>query len=391
MGKALRIGLLIESSRSFGRDLLGGVAAYARSVGPWTFYHEERSISDTLPRRIGEWSPDGIIARIEHPKLAQQLGRLKVPIVDLFEKGMLASAQVVLSDHRATAQMAADHLVSLGLRHFAFCGFPGIEFSETRCQYFTEYLESRGYTVDVFGSRRRSSSHGLTWIEAQAQCQISEVAAWLRQLPKPIGIMACNDQRAHYLLNIREEVGVRVPDEVMVVGVDNDPVLCELSGLSLSSVDPNAERIGYEAASLLHRMVQRRKRVQKPVYIAPRGIVMRQSTNAFAVSNQEMSDILQYVRNHACKGLTVKSLLRRASVSRGTLYRWFFECLDRSPAAEIARVRVNRVKELLSTNMTLEDISAQCGFTHVETMYRLFKRITGQSPGAYRDGLWRRH
>jgi LacI family transcriptional regulator len=365
---------------------LSGVAAYARIAGPWIFHHDERSISDTLPAKIRSWSPDGVIARIEHPKLAQQLRRLNVPTVDLFEKRMLPGIPVVLSDHKAVAHLAADHLMSLGLWRFAFCGFSGLEFSEQRGKYFCEDVAARGYEVHVFEKHGRVRTRGLTAIEAKAHCQTAELAVWLRGLPKPIGIMACNDIRAYGLLNACEESGIRVPDDVMIIGVDNDPIWCELSGLSLSSIEPNAERVGYEAAALLERMIAGRRRIPMTTRVAPRGVVVRQSTNTLAIPNQEMAHVLRYVREHACEGLTVKLLSQRTAIARSTLCHWFVEYLGRSPGEEITRVRLDRMKCLLSTtNMRLEEISRRCGFVHVETMYRLFKRITGQTPGDYRN------
>jgi LacI family transcriptional regulator len=391
MGRKRRVALLIESSRGYGRALLSGVARYARVAGPWIFHHEERSISDTMPMRIRRWRPDGVIARIEHPTLARQLRRLDVPIVDLFDKRMLPNVPAVLADHKAIARLAADHLMSLGLRHFAFCGFSGLAFSEQRGKYFHEYLAARGHETLVFGQRGRTRIRALTRVETRAQYQTGELTAWLRSLPKPIGILACNDGRAYGLLHTREEHGIRVPDDIMIVGVDNDPVWCELSGLSLSSVDPNAERIGYEAAALLDRMMNGHRRIPEKTLVSPRGVVVRQSTNALAIPNREMADLLRYVREHACEGLTVKLLCRHTATARSTLCRWFAKHLGHSPAEELARIRVDRIKELLSTTtMSLEEITHRCGFTHIETMHRLFKRATGTTPGGYRSQFWRR-
>jgi LacI family transcriptional regulator len=306
--------------------------------------------------------------------------------VDLFEKRMLSDVPVVLSDHKAVAHLAADHLMSLALWQFAFCGFPGLEFSEQRGKHFCQYIAAHGHDVRTFKKRDRARSRRLTVIEAKAHYQAAELAAWLRKLPKPVGIMACNDIRAYGLLSACEQSGIRVPDDVMVIGVDNDPIWCELSGLSLSSVAPNAERVGYEAAALLERMIVRRRRVPHTTLVAPRGVVVRQSTSGLAIPNQEMAHVLKYVREHACEGLTVKSLCQRTATARSTLCHWFMEYLGRSPGEEITRVRIDHIKCLLSTtNMRLEEISRRCGFAHVETLYRLFKRITGKTPRDYRN------
>jgi LacI family transcriptional regulator len=201
-----------------------------------------------------------------------------------------------------------------------------------------------------------------------------------------VGLVACNDMRAYQVLNIRDDAGIKVPDEVAVIGVNNDRILCELSDLLLSSVDPDASRIGYEAAAVLHRLIERRGPVPKTTLIAPRGVVARQSTDMLTFANPELVQIVRYLRDHACKGLTVDTLVRRMAVSRATLCRWFASHLGHSPVEEMARVRVERVKELLATTtLRLEEVARRCGFDHSETMYRLFKRATGQTPGEYRS------
>ena len=385
MDKRLRVALLIESSRGFGRNLLNGIATYARVAGPWTFYHEERSIGDSLPAKIKDWRPDGILARIEHPNLVRQLRSLRVPTVDLFHQRLPPWIPKVISDQQAIMRLAADHLLALGLRNFAYCGWPGIRFSDERRRHLAEYLASHGYSLQVFAPDSRARAGRLAVVEARSEHELPQMIPWLRALPKPVGLVACNDMRAYQVLSIRDEAGIRVPDEVAVIGVNNDRILCELSDLLLSSVDPDARRIGHKAAALLHRMIQGRGPVPKTTLIAPRGVVARQSTDVLAFADPEMVLVVRYLRDHACEGLTVDALVRRMAVSRATLCRWFARHLGYSPGEEIARVKVERVKELLTTTtLRLEEVARRCGFDHAETMYRLFRRTTGNTPGEYR-------
>ncbi len=183
------------------------------------------------------------------------------------------------------------------------------------------------------------------------------------------------------------ENGIPVPDAVSIIGVDNDPVLCELSDPPLSSVDPNARKIGYKGAALLSDIINGHP-TPRTVLIEPAGVVSRQSTEILAIPDEDFAQVVRYLREHACGGLTVEALTEHAMISRSTLERWFEKNLGHSPAAEITRVRIERVKELLSiSNLALGEIARLAGFTHLETLFRIFKKFTGQTPGEYRKAL----
>ena len=174
------------------------------------------------------------------------------------------------------------------------------------------------------------------------------IAGWLRSLPKPVGLMAYNDRCAYQVIAACGSRGIAVPDEVAVIGVDNDEVLCELSDPPLSSVDPNAQRIGYETAALLHRLILGDPPQKSPVLVQPLGVIARESTDAIAIADSQTAAAVRYIRRYACDGLQIKELLRNVEISRSTLERRFARYLGRSPRAEITRVQLRRVKELLS-------------------------------------------
>ena len=211
------------------------------------------------------------------------------------------------------------------------------------------------------------------------------LAEWLRGLPKPIALLACNDTRAFQVLNICNTYHISVPEEVAVLGVDNDTVFCELSTPPLSSIDPNAAKIGYEAASLLHRMIQGCPPPDSPVLIPPLEVVSRRSTDVLAIPDPKITSAIQYIREHALEKLPIAKILRDLDISRGTLENWFSRYLGHSVTADILLIRIKRVQELLlSTDQSLETISHLCGFMHVESMFRAFKRLVKMSPGEYR-------
>jgi len=385
MARPPRVALLIECSRGYGRQLLSGIATYARTFGPWTFYHEERVLADRVPPRLTKWRPEGIIARVEDASVARTLRRLGLPTVAVLHQAPVPGIPGVMPDQESTVRLAAEHLLERRLRHFAFCGFSNIPFSEERGKRFVRYLQARGYVVSIFESKSKARGRDLAAVEAEALSRAGELAVWLRKLPKPIGLMACNDMRAYQVLSVCREHGILVPDEVAVIGVDNDALQCALCDPPLSSVDNNAQQVGSEAATLLHRLMEGRGPVPNVNHIQPIGVVTRRSTDVLAIRDREVVEIVRYVRDHACEGLPIAEMIRRNSLSRSTLERWFVKHLGRSVNDEICRVRLDRIKELLTTSdFSLGEIAKATGFAHAETMQRLFKRATGQTPGEYR-------
>ncbi len=252
-----RIALLIESSRAYGRELERGIAGYVREHGPWTVFQHERRLYDALPAWLKHWEGDGIIARIGNPKIAEKIRKKMLPTVDLLGLYKVPGVPAILTDHQAVARMAAEHLMQRGLVRFAYCGAEGVFFSQRRCEYFVKFLKQQGYPTYVYedSSRRRADA---SYVEVQSLPSAESLALWIRSLPKPVGLMACNDIRAQQVLSVCGQYGINVPDEVAVIGVDNDDVLCDLCDPPLSSVAKNAHKTGYQAAAMLDQMIRGR-------------------------------------------------------------------------------------------------------------------------------------
>jgi LacI family transcriptional regulator len=207
----------------------------------------------------------------------------------------------------------------------------------------------------------------------------------LKGLPKPLGVMACNDMRGQHVLEACARVRLRVPEEVAVIGVDDDALLCELCDPQLSSVVPNAEGVGYEAAALLDRLMAGKAPLKTPLLISPLGITTRQSTDILAVEDPHIATALRFIREHACLGATVGDVLAHVPLSRTMLERGFRKYLGRSPQQEIRAIQMKRVSQLLAdTNLKLAEIAELAGFKHPEYLNVAFKRDTGQTPGKYR-------
>ncbi len=383
-----KIVVLVESSRSYGRGLLRGVASYVRADEPWAVYNHERRLYDAAPEWLGRWRGDGIIARVATRGLARKIARLGVPTVDLLGLHHVKDVPVIITDHRAVARVAAEHFLDRGLTHFGFCGFTGIHFSERRAEYFVEYLAGCGHSVGVYADPASARKGNAATIEVERLPAVAHIAAWIKSLPKPVGVMAATDDRAHHVLNVCGEYGIAVPDEVAVIGVDSDEMLCDLCDPRLSSVALNPLRVGYEAAALLGRMMRGVAAAKERMLIPPLGVVTRQSTDVLAISDPDVAAAVRFIRENACAGLGVEDLVRQVDLSRSTLKRRFAAVLRRSPKDEITRVQIERVMQLLSTTeLPLAKIADLTGFRHVELMCKLFRRKTGTTPGYYRK-MW---
>jgi len=386
-GRRPRVALLIESSRAYGRGLLLGVAKYVREHGPWSISLQEHSLSDATPGWLKKWNGDGILSRLENREMLKVIRRLRVPVIYLRNPPPNFPAPTLLTDHAVAARMAFEHLRERGFRHFAFCGFDGVDYSDARKMRFVRVVEASDAHCHIFECplRRRRGGEWTTDIEREGLKDGALVARWLQSLPKPVGLMACNDMRGQQVLEACRLAGINVPDDVGVVGVDNDEVLCDLSDPPLSSVVPDTERIGFEAAALLDEMMSGKEAPVGPVYVDPRGVMARRSTEVLAIDDRKMAMAVRFARERACEGIDVGDLLKAVPMSRSTMERRFVKLIGRSPKDEIMRVRLNQARQLLAeTNLSVEFIAEKIGFARAEYFSRIFKKKTGTSPLQFR-------
>lgn len=386
MANRKRVMLLIESSRAYGRGCLLGVAAYVRSHGRWSVLHIERGLTEGLPQFLRAWTGDGIIARIENRKIAKAVDNLGVPVVDLRGSHRPAGGAMLDTDPDVVARMAADHFLEMGFRNFASIGYAGVDFSERRIAAFREYLNNRRKAVDVYSPRQHGPAHSdVLAAEARGELEGATIADWLQSLPRPVAVFACNDVRGRQIIDACNASGLAVPEEVAVVGVDDDEVICELSNPPLSSVQPDTMRLGYEGAALLDAMMDGEAAPPDTIFVPPKGISHRLSSEVAAVDDREVASAIQIIRNRACEGLNVQALLTKLNVSRSTLERRFHAAFGRSPAEEIERVRMSRAKLLLvETRYKLAKIAVLTGYGTASQFATAFKRHVGLTPGEFR-------
>jgi LacI family transcriptional regulator len=384
------IALVIDAIGSYGSGLLRGVARFAHTHPNWTVEYQPWLEEESLPTWLSRGKFQGVLCRIRNPRHFAMLQRLRVPIVDLGSLEPPKNIGNIHSDHGVIAQLAAEHLIQCGMHVFAYCGFAAQRASETRAAAFQSYLTGKGFNVLTFIGHA-SSDAALRRVPGwRSSLDYKTLLPWLKGLPKPVGIMACNDICGRLVLAGCHQVGIRVPEEIVLVGVDNDETLCELAVPTMTSVDPAADRIGFDAAELLDKMIADGKVPTASVLVPPAGIIARTSTDIIAVSDPVVAKALRYIREYTGKGLTVEKVLDYLSeqhmlVSRSTLERRFLAMSGFSPYDEINRVRLERIERLLrNTQYPLTRIAELTGFGAVSHLMRFFKRYRGQTPGNFR-------
>ena len=378
-----QVALIIETSTAYGRTILRGVSQYIFEHEAWDVYIEQRSLQDPLPPWLGHWGGDGIISRASTPSSARQVLRTGIPTVDLNDQVKDLGLPQIHSDHAAIARMAADHLMDRGFRHFAFFGFPIFEWSVRRGDAFAECVCASGHSFyENTVTQRASWGHQqVSWQE-----EIIKVARWLKRLPKPLGMFAGNDTRGKQLLDACRLAKVAVPEEVAVIGVDNEELACKLALPPLSSVIPDAFRVGYEAAEMLSLLMNGGPAPERLRYIPPLGVITRQSTDVTAIPDQRVASAMSFIREYACEGIGVEDVVEHLLVSRSVLQQLFRQILDKTIHAAITDVRIQRAKQLLAeTDLPLRAIAHRTGFAYDTYLSIVFRRETGRTPSAYRQ------
>lgn len=374
-----RIALLVETSREYGRGILRGVIRYQQEHGPWSLYFKPHGLGAPPPPWLASWRGHGILARINDRRMADAVLRAKVPAVDL--RGALDDIAVPLVgiSNRAVVRLAVDDFLARGFRHFAFYGTPRSENrnQNERSDRFEHLVAEHGFRCHVYAHPK---SPAKSWDQEQRQ-----IARWLKTLPTPVAIMTCHDDCGRQVLDACMGAGLSVPDEVAILGVDNDPFLCNLCSPQLSSIDVNPERIGYEAAALLDRLMKGGRPPKEPLFFEPRGLVIRQSTDVTAVSDPHVQQAARLIRDHRSAAIGIEQLLAQVPVSRSALFRRFKGKLGRSPKQELTRVRLERAKELLrNSNLSVAAVAERVFYTEAKHFIVMFRRATGVTPLRYR-------
>ena len=374
-----RVALLIPAWSDYGRGLIEGVWEYAQQHRPWLLEMQpgEPDENTDMPRG---WSGDGVIASIHTRRLAAKLRALGVPVVNV--SGSVREGvdfPRVTSDARAVMRMAILHLREKGLKHLAFCGEPQRPFIDFWTDAFCSVMAEDGAEPVIYQTSTRIGP------KAGLEARQNDRRRWIESLPKPVGIIGWATGICRHLAIACTESNIKVPEEVAILSLETEDLLGRVVHPPLSGVDIPIRRIGYEAAAQLDRLLHGEPATPHEIHLPPLGVTTRQSTDLVACADPQMQQVLRFIRDHAHEGIDVRAVLKSVPMARRSLERRFQELIGRSPADEIRRVKINKVRHLLdTTNMSIPDIAEACGFKYVEHMIPVFKKHHGNTPSRYR-------
>jgi LacI family transcriptional regulator len=376
-----RILLLVETSLASGRDILRGVAKYVREFGPWSLYHAPRGLAEQNQDWWHDWKGDGVIARVTDEAMVKSLKKLNVPVVDVLGTVETHTFPLLHVDDAAIATLAHSHLAERGFRHFAYVGIPNQNWSDRRRESFRRASERLKCSFDEFLMESDGGKAG-SWESRQ-----EILTNWIRSLPKPVGLMVCSDQRGTDVLDACRRGEFHVPDEVAVVGVDNDEPLCLVCDPPLSSVSANHERVGFQAAGYLAGLLRKEARPLGADFglVPPATVETRHSSDILAVADKVVSAALHLIRQNLSNMPGIDEMAATCGVSRSTLQRRFHDVLGSTIHDQIISARLKEAQKLICTTpLPLATIAKRTGFQHAEYMGAVFRQRVGRSPSQYR-------
>ncbi|MGC3991752.1 MAG: DNA-binding transcriptional regulator [Chthoniobacteraceae bacterium] len=388
-----RIAIVYPATVTWMARFLHGIRRYAASEGGWHLFTSPPTLdtageSALTFRSMRGWKGDAMIAMSNDEQELREIRRSGMPTVNL-AAGLKKSHGVprVMVNHFLAGQMAADHLLERGLRHLAFFGWKGQWYSEQRQAGFAKRAAESGATCEAFLQASREESN-RSWPE-----RIAGVAEWLLSLPRPTGIFAVQDYRALLLIEACQEAELRIPDDIAVIGMDNDETVCEHCTPTLTSVSRNSDRVGWEVAALLDRMMRGESAPMEDLLLEPDGVVARQSTDMLYCAEPVVQLALDFMRAKLHEQFNIEQLAEHAGVSKRTLETRFRESLHTSPHDFLTKLRVQHAQALmqLPQKRTIEETALECGFGTAPAFYAAFRRIVGESPGTYRKRQLARH
>jgi len=374
-----KILLLVETSRVAGRDILLGIASYSHIHGPWHFSRkppfyilpEEKQTSQLKNTDI-----DGIITA-GGEKMEEVLA-MNLPTISIDVREQMPGIPNAFSDSFTIGKIGAAHLLERGFRNFAYCGFDNIHWSRERGESFEQNISQEGFETHLYKSPNPEEGH--IWDKEQIH-----IADWLKTLPLPVGLMACNDDCAQHILQACKIAGLKTPYDVAILGVDNDKLICNLTNPPLSSISLNFQKAGYEIAKLLDRSMAGKETAQQSVIIQATHVVTRPSTDIMAIEDREVAQAIQYIRWNTKQNLSVNNVVEEVNMARRTLERHFQKTLGHSINKEITLTRIKQTAQLLiETNMSIAKIAATLGYPGYEHISRYFRKEMGMSPLEYR-------
>ncbi|MEA4981065.1 MAG: DNA-binding transcriptional regulator [Petrimonas sp.] len=372
-----KILLLIDYSSEFSRRLLKGLIQYSKEHGPWIFYRLP-SYYKTLYGKEGivewakEWEADAIVARWDHEG-TDLLKSLNIPVVLQNYKDRSAYFSNLTGDYVGTGEMAARFFIKRRYRNFAFYGNKGVVWSRERAEGFRKEVEKAVGNYYYFESE---NLNGEEW--STSHIQLDE---WLLSLPKPVGLFACDDNFALRVSQICTINNIKIPEEISLLGVDNDELICHLSDPPISSIVTDVEKGGYETGRLIDRMIKGEVKEPFNIVIRPTRFELRKSTEKYDISNEYISRVVNFIEDNFITDINIEELTELVPLSRRNLEVKFKEEMGTTIYQFILSCRIDYFAHLLlTTDRTLYDMALESGFNDCKNISRIFKKYRGCTP-----------
>ncbi len=385
-----RVIFLTDFSEEYARSILLGIARYAKETGQaWNLCKLPLSIRDKFGiEAVVEWA--------KRMKADAVIGQFyNTDNVDLFlQNGIIAVAQDfkkrfttipnITGPHRLAGEMGAEYFIKKGFRHFAFYGVRGIVWSDERCQGFREAV-ARANPAFTFSALHNNSQNDLWYYDS------TQLIIWLQSLPKPVAIMACDDNQAYHITEACMQIAgggnFRIPDDIAILGVDNDETICQLSSPNLSSLNQSVEQGGYDVAKLIDRQIRTPEAGWEDVVVKPTHIITRQSTDIYANNDPYIAKVLKHIHENISQKLTVDNLVTLVPLSRRLLETRFKKEMGTSIYDYVIQIRIEKMAQLLCEGLSVSDAAAELGFSDIKNVSRTFKQLKGYTPSEYRQAM----
>lgn len=384
--KRRRVAISLEMDWGFKRhvEVYAGCQRYADEAG-WDAFIDPAADRELKTAFENGTEPplDGVLCRANR-QLMNVAHQTSTPIVNVWINSPVAKqVPCVFPDFRASARIAAEHLVSRGFRHFGYLGWARDIVSRGEEEAFSEAVDSLDYSC----TKHRVSRTSIADQAPGWETFVSRLDDWIDTWNPPIGVCVTNDLLARYFINRCQAKGLDVSREVAIVGCGNEGVICDAPQPTLTSIDLGHAEVGYRAAQLLDRMMDGEQAPDEPEWVPPRALIPRQSTDSFAAADPVVARALRFIAEHGHEGkMEVNDVARAVGVTRRTLERKFSDTVGRSIAGEIARLRIERAKRrLVETDEPLKTIARDCGFRTADHFYKVFARLEGIPPREYRE------
>lgn len=386
--REIKIGVVVELTRAFGRDLCTGITAYAQEhEGLSPFFIDVKTLE--APRQLSAF--DGFIARVMNDDIARCLAATKKPVVDTYYERPRMGFAIVKTNHARLGSVAAEHFLERRFTMFGFCGFSGGRFSDYNRQSFCRALSARGLCCHCYEppSQARYDFDSAVLINERLNRapDAKRLARWVKKLPKPIAVFCPNDLRAWQLLHVCRDCKIDVPHEVAILGLDNDVLVCGFSKPTISSIDPNTMEIGRMAIRTLVELIENPVLAQKTIVrqVDPTGIVERDSTSVYPINPPWLSDALIFIKKHVQDHLTASEVYAYLNRSHTVVDAAFRKILGRTVQQTIAASRLEMACQLLRTSdLPIMRIAKKCGFASQEYFSRSFSEENGLPPESWR-------